>query len=247
MTMPTEAPRSGEPGEHRVATHLGVEAAAYDAAIRRFIPGYEEMIATVVSILDESLDDQVHVVDLGAGTGALAGAILDAIPRARVVLVDIDPNMLGVAAARVASHGARAELRCATFEDALRPLGEGDAVGAGAVVASLALHHVAELEQKRALYAQIYRALAPGGVFLSADATVHEDGPERARVFREWAAGMARAGIGAAEAQEHFAQWAGEDRYYPLAVELDLLASAGFQRPDCFWKRGASTVFGGFR
>lgn len=230
--------------EHRVATHLGVEAAAYDAAIRRFIPGYEEMIAEVVSILDEALDDGARVVDLGAGTGALAGAILDGIPRARVVLVDIDPNMLGVAAARVAAHGVRAELRCATFEDALGELGAG---GAGAVVASLALHHVPELDRKRALYARIHGALAPGGVFLNADATVHEAGAEHARVYRAWAAGMARAGIGAAEAEALFAQWAGEDRYYPLAVELDLLAAAGFPRPECFWRRGASTVFGGFR
>ena len=69
---------------HRVSTHLGVDAAAYDAAIRRFIPGYEEMIAEVVAILDDALDEEVRVVDLGAGTGALAGAI----PRARVVLVD---------------------------------------------------------------------------------------------------------------------------------------------------------------
>ena len=84
-------------------------------------------------------------------------------------------------------------------------------------------------------------------MFLSADATVHEAGAERERVFREWAAGMAQAGIAAAEAEALFAQWAGEDRYFPLAVELDLLASAGFARPECFWKRGAQAVFGGFR
>ncbi len=259
MTTPSDrvspgAPPGGGPGEvhgareHRVSAHLGVDAAAYDAAIRRFIPGYEEMIAEVVSILDGALDEAAHVVDLGAGTGALAGAILGGIPRVRVVLVDIDPDMLDVAAARVAPHGERAELRCATFDDALAALRPGpDGGGAGAVVACLALHHVPELERKRALYASIHGALAPGGVFLSADATVHEDGAERARTFREWAAGMARAGISAAEAEALFAKWAVEDRFYPLAVELELLAAAGFARPECFWKRGAFTVFGGFR
>jgi hypothetical protein len=87
----------------------------------------------------------------------------------------------------------------------------------------------------------------PGGVFLNADITVHEAGAEHARAYRTWAAGMGRAGIEAAEAEALFAKWAGEDRYYPLAVELDLLATAGFPRPECFWKRGVSTVFGGFR
>lgn len=233
----------GEPA-HRVAAHLGIEVAAYDAAIRGYIPGYEEMHAEVVSILGEALGERARAVDLGAGTGALAGAILGGIPRAHAVLVDIDPSMLDAAAARLAAHGERAELRCATFEDALTALGAG---GADAVVASLALHHVREPEHKRALYARIHEALAPGGVFLMADATVHEAGAERARVYRVWKAGMARAGIAGDEAEALFAQWAGEDRYFPLAVELDLLAAAGFPRPECFWRRGPMTVYGGFR
>ena len=58
---------------------------------------------------------------------------------------------------------------------------------------------------------------------------------------------MAQHGIGQAEADVLFAKWAGEDRYYPLAVELRLLADAGFARPDCFWKYGPMTVYGGFK
>jgi tRNA (cmo5U34)-methyltransferase len=238
--------------EHRMAPHVGVDAAAYDTEIRRFIPGYEEMIGEVASILDDSLGEEVRVVDLGTGTGALAGMILDRVPRARVVLVDIDPHMLEVASARVAPHGDRVEQRRATFEDALvalaaEPVGGKVGAGIGAVVGSLSLHHVQEVDRKRALYARIFASLAPGGVFLCADATVHEAGAEHARIYRQWMAGMALAGLAAAEAEALFAQWAGEDRYYPLAVELDLLAAAGFVRPDCFWKRGAMTVFGGFR
>jgi tRNA (cmo5U34)-methyltransferase len=224
--------------DHRVASHLGVDAQAYDVEIRRFVPGYDVMIETVVSILDETLGDAPLVIDLGAGTGALAGAILDAIPRARVQLVDIDPNMLDVARNRLLAHGARAELHHAAFDDALPPC--------DAIVASLSLHHVPELDRKAALYARIRSALRPGGVFLSADATVHGAGPERARAFHEWAAGMATHGIAAAEAEALFAQWAVEDHYYPLATELRLLGEAGFARPECFWKHGASTVFGGF-
>jgi tRNA (cmo5U34)-methyltransferase len=225
--------------EHRVASHLGVDPVAYDQQIGRWVPGYEDMIATVVAILDDVLPADPLVIDLGAGTGALSGAILAAIPRARLLLIDIDPTMLAGAASRLAAHGARAELRRGSFDDALPPC--------DAVVASLALHHVPELDRKRALYTRIYSALRPGGVLLSADATVHEDGPESARFYREWAARMAAAGIGADESRALFAQWAGEDRYFPLATELALLADAGFPRPECFWKQGAPTVFGGFR
>jgi len=223
--------------EHRVATHLGLAASDYDAAIRRYIPGYEDMIDAVVGIV--AALDAPYVTDLGAGTGALGAAILDRVPSARVRFLDIDPAMLEVAGARVAGHGARAELCRGSFDDALPPC--------DAVVASLALHHVPERDRKRALYQRVHAALRPGGVLLVADATVHETGAAHDHTYRAWAAGMARHGIDAAEAAALFARWAGEDRYYPLATELELLAAAGFAQPECFWKHGPATVFGGFR
>jgi tRNA (cmo5U34)-methyltransferase len=225
--------------EHRVAGHLGVAADDYDRQIRRFIPGYELMLATVVDWLDGHLPPGRLVVDLGAGTGGLSAAILEALPDVRVQLVDVDPNMLEVAATRCAGHLDRAELRQARFDDPLPRC--------HAVVASLALHHVATQVEKRELYGTIHAALEPGGVVLVGDALVHADGPERARMFREWQAHMEREGISAAEADGHFAQWSEEDFYVSLPDELALLARAGFARPDCFWRAGALAVYGGFK
>jgi tRNA (cmo5U34)-methyltransferase len=224
--------------EHRVATHLGLAATDYDREIRRMIPGYEEMLREVVALLDDVLDSDPLVCDLGAGTGALAGAILDGIPRARALLVDIDPNMLEVAMTRLAPHASRVEVRRQQFADPLPPC--------DAIVASLALHHVANVDDKRALYRQLRGALEPGGVLLSADAVVHSAGPEHDRVFRVWTAGMFDHDIGPGEAEALFAQWSTEDTYQPLSVELALLADAGFRRPECFWRRGPLAVFGGF-
>ena len=66
-----------------------------------FIPNYERMIGTVVHWLDGHVPPGGLVVDLGAGTGGLSAAILDALPDVRVELVDVDPNMLDVAASAV--------------------------------------------------------------------------------------------------------------------------------------------------
>jgi tRNA (cmo5U34)-methyltransferase len=219
--------------DHRVLDHLGLQAQEYDAAIRTYIPQYEQMVATVVGLA------RGDVIDLGTGTGALGAAILDAHPTARVKLVDIDPAMLEAAGARVARHSDRAELVHASFDAALPPC--------DAVVASLALHHVPELDRKGALYARIFDALRPGGCLLIADAVVHEDGVERDRMFAVWSAWMAGHGIPQVEADRLFAKWAGEDRYYPLATELRLLADAGFPRPEVFWKYGPMAVYGGYR
>ena len=67
---------------HSVRSHLRVDIDAYDETIRRFIPGYGAMLeaaARAVTDMSPGL-----VLDLGAGTGALAAAIL-ADGRARLV------------------------------------------------------------------------------------------------------------------------------------------------------------------
>ncbi|MBX3159349.1 MAG: class I SAM-dependent methyltransferase [Deltaproteobacteria bacterium] len=223
--------------EHRVAAHLGLAASDYDAQIRRYIPEYEAAIATVVELV--AALPSPRVVDLGAGTGALGGAILDAVPAARVRMVDIDPAMLEVAHTRVARHGDRVELVRAAFADPLP-------ADTGAVVASLSLHHIADPAEKRATYARIRAALRPGGLVAIADCVVHASGPERDRGFAVWSASMARHGIAAGEAQRLFAAWAAEDFYLPLSTELQLLADAGFARPECFWKYGPIAVYGAY-
>ena len=115
-----------------------------------------------------------------------------------------------------------------------------------AVVASLSLHHVAKLDEKRALYRRVREVLRPGGVLAVADITLHDDGIARARMVDAWAAAMAEHGIVRAEADQLFAKGALEERYAALAQELPLLREAGFSAPECFWKRGPSTVFGAY-
>jgi tRNA (cmo5U34)-methyltransferase len=225
--------------EHRVAGHLGVAADEYDRAIRRFIPNYDRMVATVVDWLDGHVPAGGVVVDLGAGTGALSAAILDALPEVQVELVDIDPNMLDAAEVRCAAHAGRFHLRKGRFQDALPRC--------HAVVATLALHHVSDHGEKLDLYRGIRAALERGGLVVVGDMLVYPDGLERARMLQDWYRHMEGNGITAEQADAHFAQWAEEDRYLPLPEELALIAEAGFPRPECFWREGGLAVYGAFK
>ena len=110
---------------HSVKRHLDVEADAYDVQIRRFIPHYDDMLATGVELLGSLSGPEPRVVDLGGGTGALAAAVLRGLPRARVTVLDVDPEMLAVASERLAAFGDRADFREASFLDSLP---EADAV-----------------------------------------------------------------------------------------------------------------------
>src|SRR5512144_1133037 len=225
------------PHEHRVAGHLGVEPEEYDRAIRTFIPQYDRMLEAIVHWLSANVPAGGYVVDLGAGTGALSAAILEGLPQARVRLVDVDPNMLEAAAARCARHAGRFDLRLGRFEEELPRC--------HAVVATLALHHVSDVEEKRELYRAIHAALEPGGLVVVGDLLIHPEGLERRQMLRDWYAHMARHGITEQEADAHFAQWAEEDFYVALTEELELIRAAGFPRPDCFWRDGGITVYGG--
>jgi tRNA (cmo5U34)-methyltransferase len=224
---------------HSVKHHLRVDAEGYDVQIRRFIPHYDEMIATGVALLAALAPADARVLDLGGGTGALSSAVLDGLPGARVTVLDVDTEMLAQARRRLAGFGGRVSFQHASFLDQLPVV--------DAVVASLALHHVHDLETKTGLYRAIYDALSPRGVLLNLDAAVTEGARLNGLVFDRMAERMGDHGISEAEARGHFASWAREDRYFPLDAELGALREAGFEEVECFWRRGLSAVTCGLR
>lgn len=219
---------------HSVKRHLDVDAEGYDVQIRRLIPDYDDMLATGVELLAALAPTTGHVLDLGGGTGALSAAVLDGLPGVRVTVLDVDRDMLGEACRRLSGYGERVAFTQGSFFD---PLPDADAV-----VASLALHHVHDLETKTGLYRAVHDALSPGGVLLNLDAAVSEDARLNALIFDRWAHRMSEHGITDSQARGHFAAWSAEDRYFPLEVELGALREAGFSEVECFWRRGASAI-----
>ena len=171
---------SGE--AHSVKRHLRVDAEGYDVQIRRFISHYDEMLATGVEVLAALAPADAHVLDLGGGTGGLSSAVLHGLPGARVTVLDVDPDMLAEARRRLAGFADRVSFRQASFLDSLP--------AADAVVASLALHHVHDLETKTALYRAIHDALSPGGMLLNLDAAVTEGARLSGLVFDRMAERM---------------------------------------------------------
>jgi len=225
---------------HSVEGHLRLRVAEYDSQIRRLVPAYEAMRRVQLDALGLVLGKGGgKVLDLGGGTGALAAAIAERFPEARVEILDTDPAMLAAARERCRPFGDRVSLAERSFAEPLPPC--------DAVAACIALHHVKDVAVKAGIYGNIHAALRPGGIFVNADTAVAATPVFRDFAFTQWEATMRPHGIGSEEAHRHFANWALEDYYPPLHQELSMLAAAGFAEPECFWREAAAAVFGALR
>ena len=212
---------------HRVRSHLRIATETYDEIIRRFIPGYEAMLARAAA--EVAAVSPALALDVGAGTGALAAALLERSEIGRVELLDVDAEMLDQARERLGHHGDRVGFTLGSYHD---PLPACDAVAS-----SLALHHIPTLAMKRALFERVHDALPAGGVLVNADANMPEDRAGRERLFRFWADHLVASGIDEAQAWRHFEDWSEEDTYLPLEDELAALADVGFEAEQV-WSTG---------
>jgi SAM-dependent methyltransferase len=210
-----------------VAAHLGIRLGEYDARIRTFIPDYEEMLGVAAAALSPRART---IVDLGTGTGALAARCLARAAGARLVGIDIDPEILDVAARRL---GRRASLVAGSLTRV--PLPPCDAV-----VASFALHHVRTRPAKARLYARIARALRPRGQLYIVDCHPAADRAIAAEQRAAWRAHLERA-YTARRSEAFLRAWGREDVYVPLETEVELMRG-GRWRPEILWRKGAFAV-----
>ena len=219
---------------HSVRNHLRLEIDSYDETIASFIPGYEEGMtwaAREIAGIRPTL-----VLDLVAGTGALAEAMLE---HEGVGVVEASTwmrKMLDRALIPTQAIGVRARFQRCSFES---PLPECDAVSV-----CLALHHVPTMERKRALYKGISGRFGPcrGVRECRRD---HERTPgEAGAVLPHMGCHLVSCGIDERRAYEHFDEWASEDTYFPLDDELTAMREAGFDA-ECAWREPPNTLLVG--
>jgi ubiquinone/menaquinone biosynthesis C-methylase UbiE len=213
------------------AAHLGISLREYDARIRTFIPGYEEMLDAAAAALAALDRPRPVVVDLGTGSGALAARSLAALSNGgRIIGIDSDSGMLAMARGRLRR---RFTPIVGDFQTVTLPRCD-------AVTASLALHHIARRREKIALYKRCFDALRPGGFLVNADCCPATGARLQKRDRDVWLQHLRRR-YSAARAAGFFREWAHEDVYFPLAAEMAMLRAAGFV-VDVPWRRESFAV-----
>ena len=220
-----------------VATHLGIELKEYDQKIRTFVPHYETLLGVIANSLTLLDSAAPTVVDLGIGTGAVAQACIAVCPDARIIGVDADPGILDAARFRLSAH-SNIEFRQADFLEV--PLPPVDAM-----VACIALHHIAQPEEKQDFYRQALQVLRPGGILVSGDCFPSIEPRLAARQRNAWLRHLEQT-YTTAEAEGYLRAWSGEDVYFPLESELFWLREAGFTA-EVVWRTDGFAVVAGIR
>lgn len=241
----------------------------WDAQQEHYIADREERFEVIGDVVAGVAPDRPLIVDLGAGPGSLSVRLLDRFPGGRVVAVDADTLLLGLARAAHADRDGltfvERDLRRPGWVERLREVAGGQV---DAVVSTTALHWLG-LQELADVYLGCAQLLRPGGVLVNGDHLGEpDDRPRLAElVVRVREARARRAGVLDREDWESWWRSIGDapelsalttqreprplDHSVPdKADEADhrrLLLEAGFAEAGTVWQFGDDRVLVGVR
>ena len=207
-------------------------AEEYDFSRRVLIPCFDDFYGTAVRLVKTINKTVPKILDLGVGTGLLSALVLDEIPDAQIIGIDISENMLLQAEKR---FKGRVELVLGNYLT-------GD-IGSGydAVISSLSIHHL-ECKDKAKLFYNIYDSLKINGIFINAD-QIKGYSNSIERMYRDvWYEQMRMKGI-TKELLETSENRMKEDNMSTLAAQLQWLKDAAFTDVNCWYKNFIFTVY----
>jgi len=227
--------------------------ANYLTSVRGGIPFGADQIEIALRVAGAWQATPSRVLDLGCGDGIVGAAARRIWPDAELTLLDFSPSMLEAARKRFGDDPTirliEADFGQPSWLGAL-----GDGASFDVILSAYAIHHQ-EDDRKRALYAELFGLLTPGGVFLNIE-HVASATPAIAAIndvlFVDTIERHQRS-LSSTDSRDEIAQ-----RYYfrpdkaanrlaPVELQLTWLREIGFVDVDCFFKVMELAVFGGRR
>jgi O-methyltransferase involved in polyketide biosynthesis len=239
---------------------------SWDRLEELLVPERERQISALLDVAEAMAGPAPTVVDLACGPGTITCRLLDRLPRARSIAVDVDPVLLAIASATFAD-----DVRVQVVRADLRDPGWGDALPESrvdAVLTATALHWLPP-EAVRRLYHDLAGLLPRGGVVAHSERMPLTDLPRigpalavfeqrtgagredrRARWDAWWEQASREPALQSAVAQRH----AVFETTYPTAEfsppadwHITALEDAGFAEAGLIWRSGPAAVVAAVR
>lgn len=219
------------------------------------VPKRREQIEFIVQLIPHERSAPIKVLDLGAGQGTLAEAVLEAFPNSSVVCLDGSAVMMKIGRERLRKYQNRVSF---VLEELDNPSWLKSIDGKfDAVVSSLAIHHLSD-RRKKALFREIWGMIKDKGALIIADLVKTELRLLEQRYERVLIETIRRQAKDIAGIERTYEEVEAKHRVYearskdvdkPASLKLQLgwLKQAGFIGVDCFWKYACFAIFGGFK
>ncbi|CAN5539156.1 class I SAM-dependent methyltransferase [soil metagenome] len=211
----------------------------YDRARRQLVPDFDNFYGSVFGLLTYERDEQVRVLDLGAGTGLLSVMVAEKFPEARITLVDVSDEMLEVARRRFSPDSARFSFRVVDYVEE-EEWGEYEII-----ISALSIHHLKDPD-KRKVFRRAYDNLSPGGVFVNADQVLGATPEIEERYHEYWLLRTRETGVADRDLKDALERMK-QDKSSTVYSQLVWLEEAGFDPVDCVYKNHQFAVYGGYK
>ena len=224
-----------------------------------FVPGRTEQMQALLQLIPARPDEVFTMVELAAGGGILAEAILQHFPACHYVALDGSATMREQMAQRLVVYQDRLTILPFLLEEQVwrnalpSPL--------RCVVSSLCVHHLDD-EEKRTLFRDMFVHLEPEGALLLAD-VIRPATLQVAALFAQQyddivrTQSMAIRGDLSGFEQFQELEWNyflydyndsnSYDKPSLLSDQLHWLHEIGYKYVDCFWMQAGHAVYGGYR
>lgn len=219
---------------------------------RAALPLGQEQIGVMLDLLGTRPAPVTRFIDLGCGDGILGAAVLVQYPESRGLLVDFSEPMLVKAREQLAEVASQLEFLNLDYGDpawveSVRAGGPFDAI-----VSGYSIHHQPD-ERKRAIYAEIFDLLAPGGWFINIEhvasaAQTNVDLFEKHYIDARYAIELENGGPKTrAEIADEYTQRPDKaaNLLAPVDLQCDWLRQIGYAGVDCYFRVFELAVFAG--
>jgi tRNA (cmo5U34)-methyltransferase len=245
MEKKRQEQKAAVPAEHAWENREFIQS--WDAESERERAIREMQMRTVVFMIPHPREQAIRILDVGAGYGALAAAILADRPNASAVCMDSSEEMIKLGRERNARFAGRMEfvrggMDAPDWASALS--GSFDAI-----VSARALHHLTH-EQRRRFFRDACGLVRPGGCLINSDSLLASSETLRGiyrRTRQRWIDDQTGNRAGEMKAPSRTRLPHGAHYNGLMDDELGWLRAAGFRDVDVFWKFTNYAVYGGFK
>lgn len=215
----------------------------------------------MVSLIPFDRQENIRVLDVGSGYGALSQVVLEAFPNSHVVCQDFSDPMFRCARQRLEKYIGRVTYIKSNLSDP-EWTSELDKPF-DAIVSAIAIHNVRIHGRIPSIYREILKLLKNGGCFLNSE-LVAPSGSEVNKFYQRWRLITLQKKIKEEKGPEKSLDELEKEQQKELAIpfhnqegwrpsfptleeQLLWLRQAGFNEVDCFWKEMGQAIIGAYR